>query len=896
MIEAGPVLTDLLAAGVLAAAGLLFWLVVRCLCAIPVAQAWNPESHEKMICYALEILAREEKATLLGWVLRQAEEKHKRGDSFFHRHGILQMRRGSIDEDMHSDLLVSLEPFWQALEEVMESDAAKSNLSALQLRLLRAVAPKGAFLGEWITRGLSKAVKPALDLEGTNGGYHFHNPLSQNAVKGLSDPVELSLTLKKQQDEGLMRGLSTPMPSASDRALKEDTPEGWWMDREKRTYTVGDATRYYERGYLHLALYAAGRVAHLLQDMAVPAHVRDDAHFGMGGDPADPLEYFAAYEDWKAHFGEGWTDVSAYSVPLPLGGLKASGVFLRWVFDPQRVWDPATQRHHLEKAIGEYEERKQAFLQVETLSYEHFFDTLATRTHENHYSHGTIPGNADAHNPNNTKERLPWVPQEKPDFAKCKPSTGAFLEVLDMLRALAERVTRRATDMRDWALRDSEKEVEWGHLIDPDYGRRDVSRRPGENSRQIEIEKDLDAWLAHYQPLREHCQRLEALVSTFRQDLRVNVPEMMDHLKAIDQLLPEIKALPLSPHMTEVALQGADAREIADEKKALDADIDTYHRRYERLKPELLVQCLGNRPLAEALQEWIIRYPNRQQLAMAFQGTHGPCCLINDREAFQDKSEDDLALIRRQYDDCESSAIAYTALLLARWFESLYSPAPRLGLALWQNQDALHGQAPPRMERAGGTISNGQPIVLPGHLFTLGAANNLPLEVDLEISLSYQAPAEPDESYAFAQEVFSEGIPIGGCIHQVEGGRHARREEIQARLFLTGGRPAAISVADLCPHSAPAVNALALPDRGGILREAGGKLVPVPACPDSAQDWSRMAAAVVRIEFGEKLPETDPGPGPVAPDLPLEGSTPAEEPGPFPEQSPRTIYDTELKR
>ena len=113
MMELTTTLAGLWAAGVLVGIGWLLWLLVRVLSAVPIVHAWNPDTHDKITCYALELLRTEEKPSLLGWVIQQWREDLSIHKLVFRDHGFLQLRRGSIDEDMNSDLMVSLRGGWK---------------------------------------------------------------------------------------------------------------------------------------------------------------------------------------------------------------------------------------------------------------------------------------------------------------------------------------------------------------------------------------------------------------------------------------------------------------------------------------------------------------------------------------------------------------------------------------------------------------------------------------------------------------------------------------------------------------------------------------------------------------------------------------------------------------
>lgn len=79
------------------------------------------------------------------------------------------------------------------------------------------------------------------------------------------------------------QGASLPIfpPSAMDRAIGRDPLYGWdWVNaREFFRLGLTSVTKAERDENLGKAFYSLGRIAHLLQDMAVPAHVRNDLHF-----------------------------------------------------------------------------------------------------------------------------------------------------------------------------------------------------------------------------------------------------------------------------------------------------------------------------------------------------------------------------------------------------------------------------------------------------------------------------------------------------------------------------------------------------------------------------------------------------------------------------------------
>ena len=297
----------LLSLALVAATATLLVHCVRKLRAIPDARAWDPHSHDKIVAHAIDLLAdgpRGNPLTLIGWVLQEArlaEETTRR--RFFWTNSASQLRRGAVEEDMNSSIISHI-------------------------------------LYDWLPGHLDS-------LEGSNGGYHFCLPDGGDG-QGLTD-----LTYLPHIFGEIGSGCASPMPSAYERATllpnsgkdpggKSQAPfqtlhlalraagvgqffvarvlvgldvigsayyylaathySEWHMDEEGRNYSFTDADQYWDNGYSHLAYYSLGRIAHLLSDMAVPAHVRNDSHAGtamqiFGCDPSDPVEIYAEKED-----------------------------------------------------------------------------------------------------------------------------------------------------------------------------------------------------------------------------------------------------------------------------------------------------------------------------------------------------------------------------------------------------------------------------------------------------------------------------------------------------------------------------------------------------------------------------------------------------------------------
>jgi len=888
--------------------------------AVPIVHAWNPESHDKMTSYAIELLKQDRRPTLFGWFLKEHEH-----DRFLKENLILQIRRGSVDEDMNSDLWVSLEPMGEMLKNNISDsrnlvelyndlssryphtgllgygkagDAAAAGVGIGAGIIITSGVPGLIFKGllgpvsamvlingyrkssnfhiaEWLARGIDFFIKLAgKDLDGTNGGYHFYNP---STGVGLSDPVSVAVILKKMSEAGILRKFDIPMNSAYFRATEAKSPKGWWMDREERSYTIGDSVRYYEQGYHHLSAYAIGRVTHLLQDMAVPAHVRDDAHFGIEAtDPADVLEYYAAEQDWVLHFHETSTSVSK-----------------RWAFQRDRVWNSSKQPNFLTKAAALYEIQENEFLKKESISCKTFFDTLAWQTYSGHYSLGTIPGNADSHNPDDTtnsegRQKIPWVPDQPPDFTRCQASVEALFEVFDILRLNVQTIIWGAVGMRNIGHQFSgveqvQEPLRKGTKTRERRAREFASSTPSPSPHsQIrrgapvykprsltseEGRKSIDKWLEKYKILIPDHDSLVGLVKGFQEgksgEPAETIRKGIDIIMNLSEALESISHLPLSPYLDgrEGDLKPEDIKLISKMKKYNDALIATFQKRCQGLDGVLLKKCLTTPPLSAGLEKWIAGHPYRKGLADAYAGVHGPCCIANLTES--PKTKEDLKILTPQYLECESQAIAYSALLMAWWFESLYRCESGMGISLWEHKPTQTGSEIPTLESENPSAdcmvvnSDKDPIVPENEVFTLGIANNLPSGLAVDISITVLDTIEPEETATFTRQFYSEGIPFEITTHVMAGPNREYFVQLQKKLSLAG-HCVPLSIPSLKPYSILAVNDLSLPAMGGIMREdEEKKMTYIPknlgqVMSNKTGDASKLTVAVLRFEFGEK--------------------------------------------
>ncbi|MBP7828322.1 MAG: hypothetical protein KA248_00245 [Kiritimatiellae bacterium] len=515
----------------------LIWRVVS----LEKAYAWDPNSHDKMACYALDMLQQLNPKSLFGWVL-DLSRKHP-AETF--RNAIeMQIRRGTIDEDMNSIILVEIPKF-----------------------------------------------------RGVNGAYHFYNPdpNNPNPKKGLSDSDWGTKLL------GDISGCEVPMPSALERATfraaKADPGwnmrglinRNWHLDNEGRNYTILDAVLYLEWGYSHLAFYAIGRVLHLLQDMAVPAHTRNDSHSGECGDSKDPLEQYAAKED---------------------------GNYEIWDFRPARKY-PSGASDIFWQAIESYGSHKKA--QPAAL-----FVELAKWSNSEFYSHSTIPGNGDSHDPNDPSRKL-LRGDKRVDWKKCSPNPAALWRVL-----------RKFGDGLEHAFRQMfpQAPAQWQH--GQQLGQNILTICAGENGGIAELRK-----------------ALVLIQSTYSSYIRIYFEREYDS----GVWRPE------DSHRAEGPLLD----------KGLMHRCAFFSRLYKSLDINRLLQLAESQTsVDQVIMQWVDTIPE-EGILYGYNNLHGPCALSENQ-------------IQEQYLQTESTAVAYCAHMLNNWFEQAFRPGQGRGLGIWLNK------------------------------------------------------------------------------------------------------------------------------------------------------------------------------------------------------------------
>jgi hypothetical protein len=620
---------------------------------IPTAYAWDPNSHDKMTLFALNLLEQEEKKTLLGWVLHLS--RHDPVGKLF-KHGIeSQIRRGSVEEDMNSYLLTRVTYSHGGLD----------------------------------------------TLEGANGGYHFFNPKRTDG-QGLTDPTFFLTLLGK-----IASCCASPMPSAVERAfissvtnIKDAGWEGWaaskygetpsssWhLDNEYRNYSVQNASSYYRLGYSHLGFYAIGRIAHLLQDMAVPAHVRDDAHPGgavekAGFDPSDPLEQYADLQD-KA-VAESETHLH------------------KWAFDPDRLYD-SSQSPIFSASQGIW----LALSEELSAPTPELFKRLSGITYDNHYSYNTIPGNANSHNPDQTAIK-PLVRTDKVDWQKCSPSSDGLLEVFREFLSEAQTICLElAKDIRnlgnpsDW---DRPKAVKYQGLM---------AKIPA-LSDPIKSVK-LRTW---------KYQDIVGLGPKYH----FPAPSLPAMISGLDGLYNEIR--PIGDELGSIIHRTAQSFVNRYELMDLPGLLAAFEKAESPRPPE----ADRDHRTEAIIRNWIDAFPDHQVLCKIFDvrvmpwsslfqeiKNNGPCCLSEE-------------LIREQWLRTQPYGVGFTAILLSSWFERQFHTMGGHGLVTWQNKDAGDSQTKPVIEPLAGELNSS--AMTADKAATIGMAHRLPLALDLAVEIT----------------------------------------------------------------------------------------------------------------------------------------------------------------
>jgi hypothetical protein len=719
---------------------------------IPEAHAWDPQSHDRHTCSALDLLRSAENPTLLGWVLKRIPDNQSRAA----RHTIWQVRRGSIDEDMNSDLI-------NAFQTMRDAGIEWKTYYRWKYAALMKVA-----------RILFSSVDSVL--EGANGAYHFYNPVRN---VGLSEPMFVSNMIREYGAD-----VTRPMTSARSRAF-DRLPKALF-DHEDRNYTYSDAETYFRMGQSHLGFYALGRFAHLLQDMAVPAHVRDDSHFGIPNIEAkDPLEGWAGPRDWP-------------------GSAEASSSE-KWGFDPGRSFEGLANYNEFLKLAGD-ELGHLIGEKGRGAEGESIFGELARWAHRTYYSYGTIPGNADSHNPDDT-DQSPFPRRGTPwdqFWARCEPNEEALWAMFSMYgnhgRILYD----------NWPMA--------------------ITRNDGPNKLPAEI--------------LEICQKPGKVGA-----------DIIAVLKKLPPIYADINNIDAMRLFDSSGLQYLNRVRVGIEVQEQTADIGSHspqiwqiHRcwwleAFERMREPLLQESTSLLKLAEQnpgadayqiFKQWIEQEDETKQVNV-FIGFNAPCYLSEKK-------------IREQYLATCPRSIAYSTLAICNWFEHQYGPDKQRGLGLWLNINGQPGQRPEVFRKTDdGEIPMGPgsaPVVKSKeNLVTLGINNHVPANLDLRLEITL-------EEKGTDEDLFRDGVLLKTLLLRPDTSKDSgeialEKDDIKKDLLLRDCPPFNMSFMEKAPLP---------PGRGGIKRDAESllkvlNLTPGQVPPSSAGGVDEFDASFWTIEF-----------------------------------------------
>lgn len=162
---------------------------------------------------------------------------------------------------------------------------------------------------DWIVDGGFSADEP----EGPMALRHFYDPTNKSAP-WLNDQRWVTEILKR-----LLGTMATnPEISALDWAMDRDQGMGAMEVIYPQEYSWPDAKEYFKKAladknagneFYGKAWRAVGETMHLVADMTVPAHVRNDGH---ALNDADPLEYATNAAEVRSNFSSNWSTAINY--------------------------------------------------------------------------------------------------------------------------------------------------------------------------------------------------------------------------------------------------------------------------------------------------------------------------------------------------------------------------------------------------------------------------------------------------------------------------------------------------------------------------------------------------------------------------------------------------------
>lgn len=249
----------------------------------------------------------------------------------------------------------------------------------------------------------------------TNGMYHFYNPKAQIHDEPKTWGLGLHSGWKTPDAGGTIGGAAKLLwnmvgswayefPTTPFNAIERATRDDVGGDGEDTHHTWHWAVDWYKRGDWDRAYAVLGRVVHLLEDMAVPAHVRNDNHLG---------QYLANFVDSPWEVANGLLfGKSRYEGFFPI----ATHDMLKRGMEPFECYTYGLVLKGEAPATGD---RPVFFAEWDA-----YFRDLAMYTHTHWYSENTIPGNDSA--PGRCVDE-----SDVPDPNKCHPIDVPLLEAAE---------------------------------------------------------------------------------------------------------------------------------------------------------------------------------------------------------------------------------------------------------------------------------------------------------------------------------------------------------------------------------------------------------------------------------------------------------------------------------
>lgn len=340
------------------------------------------------------------------------------------------------------------------------------------------------------------------------------------------------------------------------------------------------------------------------------------------------------------------------------------------------------------------------------------FDALARETHANHYSHETIPGNGNAHDPgvvgNPTSAFVAQTPTQPGDyrrsqaadkefFSKCEISeTGFWLSI----GRLAERLRRNKQSC-------------------------DLSKPPRPNP-----------------------------FSPPAPQFLVEEAEVQTAITALDRLSAGRPSSGGGVHaaLLEITRIYTRARQLQYELGAASpprrSDASWFIGMYEELNLAGFLRAAPACPTAkESIGMWVealVAGGREDAILDWYQGINGPYCVVDPAvlEAAQAPTRDSRTnlckapMLMRQFNELQPRAVLHATALMAAWFEEQYGGKfGGKGLGVWLNPAPRERDPAPEFRVIQKLDATSPRASVAGNAIALGLANHLPIDIPVVIEI-----------------------------------------------------------------------------------------------------------------------------------------------------------------